>query len=600
VSWSPAIDDALARRLGLGVLDRAILREALAVELGERSGPLTIHALLHGRDVAQVTERLQADRPLRSQHIVELSDAGPFAHRTIGLDASFWPALIGVVPSGAPIATRAHTTLATMLLAPETRARAASAAAWANGRLDAALVIAGPSGSGRAALATAILAAAGLQILEQSSEQLAERGAARVARDASWQGCAVLVTGVERKDYGRIADLSALAAGPIAITASATSAAAAIQLGRTVCTIELEVPETELREQLWRARLELEPEIALRIAERFAFGPGAIEVASALARSRASADGRERVNEQDLSEVCRAAVDVEIAGVAQRVKARYSRTDLVVADDVSRELALIETWIERGPAVFGNDGAGARFTNSPGLTALFHGPPGTGKTLAAQVVASHAGCELLRVDLATVVDKYIGETEKHLDRVFNIAAGAGAILFFDEADALFGKRTEITDSRDRYANLGTSYLLQRLEQHRGLSILASNAHENFDPAFMRRFQVVAEFAMPTAPQRKQIWERHLPAARNADIDLEFLAMRLALAGGDIRNAVFAAVLLAEKDRAQLAMAHVLTGAWREMRKAGRLIEANILGPWQAVVLGKVGAVPPAPRLKTRV
>jgi len=600
VSWSPAIEDALARRLGLAVLDRAILREALAVELGERAGALTVQALLEGRDAAQVIERLQADRPLRSQRIVELSDEGPFAQRRISLDPSFWPALIGVVPSGAAITAPIHASLDALVLAPEIRVRAASAAAWATGRLDAALVVAGPAGSGRAALATAILAAAGLQIIEQSSEQLAERGPARVARDASWQGCAVLVTGVERNDYGRIADLAALAAGPIAITASATSAAAAIQLGRKVCTLDLEVPETEWRELLWRARLELEPDVARRVAERFAFGPGAIEVACALARSRASAEGRERVGEHDLVEVCRAAVDVEIAGVAQRVKAMYSRVDLVVADEVTRELALIETWIERGPAVFGRDGAGARFMNVPGLTALFHGPPGTGKTLAAQVVASHAGCELLRVDLATVVDKYIGETEKHLDRVFNIAAGAGAILFFDEADALFGKRTEITDSRDRYANLGTSYLLQRLEQHRGLSILASNAHENFDPAFMRRFQVVAEFAMPTAAQRKQIWDRHLPPVRDPDIDLEFLASRLALAGGDIRNAVFAAVLLAEKDRAPLAMVHVLTGAWREMRKAGRLIEANILGPWQAVVLGKVGATVPTPRLRTRV
>jgi SpoVK/Ycf46/Vps4 family AAA+-type ATPase len=234
---------------------------------------------------------------------------------------------------------------------------------------------------------------------------------------------------------------------------------------------------------------------------------------------------------------------------------------------------------------------------SGGLICLFHGPPGTGKTMAARVLAAAIGADLLRVDLSQVVNKYIGETEKNLDRVFDEAEATGAVLFFDEADSLFGKRTEVKDAHDRYANLETAFLLQRLEAHHGVCVLASNLRQNLDDAFTRRIHVIAEFPMPGRDERRRIWELQLPAEHLApDVDLALLADRAALSGGDIRNAAATAALLAAPAGGTVTMEHLVLGAWRELRKSGRLISADAFGPWKELLLahGRGDAPPGAP------
>ena len=207
-----------------------------------------------------------------------------------------------------------------------------------------------------------------------------------------------------------------------------------------------------------------------------------------------------------------------------------------------------------------------------GVAALFAGDSGTGKTMSAEVVAGALGLDLYVVDLATVVDKYIGETEKNLERIFTAAAGVNGVLLFDEADAVFGKRSEVKDAHDRYANVESAYLLQRMESFDGLIILATNLRANIDDAFTRRLDVLVDFPMPDAGYRLALWDRCLGRVleRADDIDLRFCADAFELAGGAIRSASVTAAYLAAEDGGPVRMNHLITAVHREYRKMGRL------------------------------
>jgi SpoVK/Ycf46/Vps4 family AAA+-type ATPase len=218
---------------------------------------------------------------------------------------------------------------------------------------------------------------------------------------------------------------------------------------------------------------------------------------------------------------------------------------------------------------------------------MFAGDSGTGKTLAARVLASDLGLELFRIDLATVVSKWLGETEKNLDRVFAAAQGANAVLFFDEADAVFGRRSDVSDSHDRYANLQTAYLLQRIEQHDGPVVLATNMRGNIDDAFLRRMDAVIEFPFPTAEHRRRLWELLLPdeAPCGDDVDLAFLAERFELSGGGIRNAAIAGAVLAAEDGMAIGMEQLVRGVAMEYAKLGRLTLAADFERFHGLVRG---------------
>jgi SpoVK/Ycf46/Vps4 family AAA+-type ATPase len=208
-----------------------------------------------------------------------------------------------------------------------------------------------------------------------------------------------------------------------------------------------------------------------------------------------------------------------------------------------------------------------------GLTALFTGGPGTGKTLAAHVVADALNLELFQVDLSAVVDKYIGETEKNLERVFHEAESHNVVLFFDEADALFGSRSEVKDARDRYANQEVSYLLQRMEHFDGITVLATNLRGNLDAAFSRRMQFIVHFPDPDAATRHRLWRQHLlnagPLEEADPVDVDLLAETVELAGGDIRNIVLAATYDAAVQGSALGMRHLAAATQREYQKLGR-------------------------------
>jgi len=202
---------------------------------------------------------------------------------------------------------------------------------------------------------------------------------------------------------------------------------------------------------------------------------------------------------------------------------------------------------------------------------LFFGPPGTGKTMCAEVIAHELRLDVYRIDLSQIISKYIGETEKNLDHIFTAAENSNAILFFDEADALFGKRSEVRDSHDRYANIEISYLLQKMEEYQGVSILATNLRQNLDEAFVRRLQAIVEFPFPDEEHRQRIWQLAFPreAPLGDDVEFEGLAREVRLAGGNIKNMAVAAAFFAAADGGTIHMPHLVQAARREHQKLGR-------------------------------
>lgn len=283
----------------------------------------------------------------------------------------------------------------------------------------------------------------------------------------------------------------------------------------------------------------------------------------------------------DLYTACRG--DVDLGELAQPVVPRFQPDDLMLPPHQTRQ---IEELIRAAATLtrVHHEWGTALAWNESGLSALFAGAPGTGKTMAAEVIARAVGMPLFRIDLSQVVNKYIGETEKNLRQLFDTADAADVILFFDEADALFGKRTAVRDAHDRYANLEVSYLLERMERFKGMAILATNRKKDLDEAFLRRLRFLVEFPLPSETERLAIWRRAIPPRVNADdLDFAFLARRFTLAGGHIRSIVFQACLQSAAQGAarRLDMPVVVQAVRRELDKLGRTISLDQFGPWAA-------------------
>jgi ATPase family protein associated with various cellular activities (AAA)/winged helix domain-containing protein len=303
-------------------------------------------------------------------------------------------------------------------------------------------------------------------------------------------------------------------------------------------------------------------------------GPGQIAAAAVAAVPLSIAAG------QALSERhFRAAANANGAGRLERLSThvvpRATFDDLVLPDDLLDELGSIPGWMRTRGKVRNDWGMDRGARHSRGITCLFAGPSGTGKTLAAEVLAHSLGVDLYVIDLSQIVDKYIGETEKNLDRVFSQAEGVNGVLLFDEADALFGKRTDVKSSHDRNANLEVAYLLQRMERYDGIAVLTSNLRNNIDEAFTRRLDVLCAFTEPDMPARLALWQRHLPplVPLADDVDLAVLAEQLPITGGSIRNITIAAAHAAAIDDTAVTMRHLVVAASREYRKQGRLFTA---------------------------
>jgi hypothetical protein len=327
-----------------------------------------------------------------------------------------------------------------------------------------------------------------------------------------------------------------------------------------------------LDQLLQGAATEDQPDIA-GLAGRFALTSGQLRDLVASAIDHAAQKDRQLCND-DLFAAAREHSSPRLAVLARKLTPRYGWNDLVLPPDQVDRLRELVDMVRGRPQVLDEWGIGQKLAASAGISALFAGPPGTGKTMGAEVIARVLGLDLYKIDLSSLVSKYIGETEKNLERIFSEAESSNAILFFDEADAIFGKRSEVKDAHDRYANIEVSYLLQRMEVYDGVTILATNLRANLDEAFTRRLNVVVDFPFPDVTQRIHIWQTLFPSTvpRSNDVDFGVLAKRFKLAGGNIRNIIISAAHMAAANGQSVSMTHLLHCARREMQKLGRLTD----------------------------
>ena len=312
----------------------------------------------------------------------------------------------------------------------------------------------------------------------------------------------------------------------------------------------------------------------------FRLTPRQITRAARAAGLAASADGRTLAPEH-VQAGARAQNAAGLERLARRIAPAATWDDLVLPPRTRAQLADLLNRAHNREHVLRGWGMGAGPNRGSGLTALFAGDSGTGKTLSAEVLASGLGLDLYLIDLSTVVDKYIGETEKNLDKIFAEADRVNGVLLFDEADAIFGKRSEVKDARDRYANVEIAYLLQRMERFDGLAVLTTNLRANLDEAFLRRLDVIVDFPLPDEEERLRLWRLHLrPGLPVADdIDLGFLAAQFRISGGSIRNVCVTAAYLAAADRRPVTMGDLVRATEREYDKLGRLTVASEFGAW---------------------
>ncbi len=294
-----------------------------------------------------------------------------------------------------------------------------------------------------------------------------------------------------------------------------------------------------------------------------------------------------QITEKDLFDACRTEVSTEMGELAQKITPRFHDEKLVLPQDQDRQFSEIVKGMKSLTTVHYEIGTGKAW-NESGISVMFSGPAGTGKTMAAEILAIKLDLPIYRIDLSQVVNKYIGETEKNLKKIFDAADKSDTILFFDEADALFGKRTDVKDAHDRYANLETSYLLERMEHFKGLAILATNKKKNIDEAFLRRLRYIIDFPLPAVREREKIWRQVIPKTIDtSEIDFNYLSKNFQLTGGNIRSIVFNACLQSvnevntgrKKFKAKLKMDDIIIALKRELQKMNRTIPQEQLGDY---------------------
>jgi len=352
-------------------------------------------------------------------------------------------------------------------------------------------------------------------------------------------------------------------------------------LRRATLTLDARKPTSAEQREIWgqavgeEAAVRLNGQLEQLVAQFDLNGPA---IRASVVEATANLDSESSLTTA-LWNAGRSQARLRLDDLAQRIEPISKWQDLVLPADELNQLREIGTHVAHRTTVYEAWGFGAVSSRGLGISALFAGSSGTGKTMAAEVLANSLSLDLYRIDLSSVVSKYIGETEKNLRRVFDAAEEGGAILFFDEADALFGKRSEVKDSHDRYANIEINYLLQRMESYRGLAVLATNRKGDLDPAFMRRVRFVVNFPFPDVALRAEIWRRIFPKDTPLEgLDVGKLA-RLNLAGGNIRNIALNAAFLAADTGQAVRMEHLRAAAKAEYAKLEKPMSETEIGRW---------------------
>ncbi|MEE4279091.1 MAG: ATP-binding protein [Halieaceae bacterium] len=578
----------LVARLGLSAFERDLLLLAAGIEVDEVLVPTLREAdpegpaeLSFALPLARLPEAhwsaLSPDRPLRYWGLIELAATRPLARAAITIDERILHHLVGLDPLDARLRP---------FLEP------LPAPAWVPDSVQRLAEIAAAAMSATPPRIVAVEADDPRDIRRLAAY------AARLAETAPWRlRCGELPAAPEERiNLARLWQRETLLTGRALLIEEATAACATIaeaaaqlvvggnhpDLGGARAREKLRLPHLERNEQdaVWRARLGAEGARlngALdRVTAHFTLGLADTEEAADTARRGAGGEG---LSEGALWDAARSVSRPRLGDLATPMTAPARWSDLVLPEREMATLRAIAAQVRQRRRVYDDWGFAREGARGRGVSVLFSGPSGTGKTLAAEVLAEELRLDLYRIDLSQVVNKYIGETEKNLAAVFDAAEDGGAILLFDEADALFGKRSEVRDSHDRYANVEVAYLLQRMEDYRGLAILTTNFRSALDKAFTRRLRFIVDFPFPTYEERLAIWRGVFPADADTEgIEPERLA-QLGVTGGAIRNIALNAAFLAAEEGRPIGMAHLGRAAESECAKLEKKIASGETRGW---------------------
>ena len=600
----------LVSMFNLTVLDSYILLLCLAPEFDRRYERLyaylqdnvslrrpTVNLMMNllGNDVSQrysVWERLQPDKPLRNHRLVEClpdpAHVNPvFLAYHLKVDHRVVSYLLGDDQPDERLEYAVTVESAHMaalipeeLMAPIRAAMAEAPMVYLHGKKE----------MGQCELAAVVCAEFGLPLVRVDLERLRAQATPfsltwRLAlREAYLRDTAVLFDGWEHildDERQPPAELwSALLAyeRPVFISGEEAWEPLDIDRDRRLLRVTFTIPGFSERQRAWvqfahNGGANVAVEDLEELSSKFRFTrrqiARAVQTASDIAHSRGDS-----ASAADLYSGAQAHASLKLGHLAKRIVPRFTWDDLILPPDQLAQLHEITARASFGHVVQDEWGFGDKIGHTQGVSALFSGESGTGKTLAAEVIASDLGLVLYKIDLSAVVSKYIGETEKNLSVIFSEAQSSNAILFFDEADALFGKRSEVKDARDRYANIEIAYLLQQIETYDGIAIMATNLRQNLDEAFTRRLDFLVDFPFPDAQYRERIWVAHFPAEAPlaSEVNLGQIAIQYHLAGGNIRNVAVAAAYLAAADGGMISLPHIRNAIRREHQKMGRLLQ----------------------------
>ena len=354
--------------------------------------------------------------------------------------------------------------------------------------------------------------------------------------------------------------------------------------------LRFEIPDMSLTEKrrIWKREAEvypLEEDVnAEEMANLFPLTYGGILSALENAFWRAKYQGREAISREDLQRGCYLSFPARFRNQAIHIPAVYTWEDLILPKYQKELLSAACDQVRYKHRIYEDWGFAEKIAYGRGVSMIFAGSPGTGKTMAAQVFAGELGMDLYKIELSAVVSKFVGETEKNLNRIFEQAKRSRVILFFDEADVLFGKRTEVKDANDKYSNMEAAFLLQKMEEYEGVTILATNLIQNFDEAFKRRVKFIIDFPFPDAKDRRNLWIKSMPPRmEREELDLDYLAERFELSGSNIKNIVLHAAFLAAAEGKRVGMGHVLKGIRNEYAKSGKILTKKDVGEYYVLL-----------------
>ncbi len=607
---APAALDTLCSALELTSFERKVLLMCAGVEMD--SSLMALYAKINRDDRrTQPTfglalgafhdahwSALSPSRPLRYWRLVEVEGGGSLTGSPLSIQERILHYLAGVQYLDDPLRALAKPVAAPDQLASSHQAIAAEIASiWSRagreGRLPV-IELCGDERPGKRAIAGAACGMLGLQLYVMAAWTLPHTGAADLSslmrlweREAILNSSALLLECDEGETpeslpAGALAYLVESARCPLFVSTRTARQAA----NWAVALFDVTNPTAGEQAEIWRKVLQpefpsIDGEVETLVAQ-FSLNSAAIHSAAGQVMGSVGA-GQSSHGAVDLGDrlwdACRTQARPRLEGLAQRIAPAASWDDLVLPSKQKEVLSHIAVHVRQRAKVYQTWGLASKGTRGLGISALFAGPSGTGKTMAAEVLANEMRLDLYRIDLSQVINKYIGETEKNLRRVFDAAEDGASVLLFDEADALFGKRSEVKDSHDRYANIEVSYLLQRMEAYRGLAILTTNRKSALDQAFLRRIRFVVEFPFPEMDERAEIWRRVFPASMPVeDLRIDRLA-RLNAAGGHIRNIAMGAAFLAADAGHPVRMSHLLTAARSEFAKLEKPLTDTEIAGW---------------------